>query len=79
MLGYEFAPHSECGNYKLVVTEKENDEIYLIMMQYNNEPIRFSLNEIQYMDDVIIEYVRSLLPKILSGVYDAKLLEKELD
>lgn len=71
-------PHSNNGDFKLVVTERILDEIYVILLGPKIGTIKLSLSEVHEMDNFTQEYITSLLPKILSGVYDIK-LTKELN
>lgn len=79
MLGWEIAPHSKCGNYKLVTTEKVDDDINLIIMQYADKTLSLRLSEIDSSNKALYEYIKDILPNILSGAYDINLLKEYKD
>ncbi|GAB3807079.1 hypothetical protein [Virgibacillus kimchii] len=71
---WEMPPHPKKGNFKLVATEKTDGEIYLTFIG-EDAPHRCNLYEIEDYCMELQDYVKALLPKILSGVYDINLIE----
>lgn len=75
---WETPPHSSSGKIKLVCTEKMNGEIYLVLIG-DVEVDYCGLHEVGNYSVELQKYVKDILPKIVSGVYDIKLLNKEID
>lgn len=79
MLKWEMAPHSKCGKYRLLVSYKRNDEIYLTVLQELKPAINLKISEIQNEKIELIKYIKDLYPKILSGVYEYDLLDEQVE
>lgn len=68
---WKLPPQSECGEYKLVSTYNEDDEIFLIIIGDKNGAIKRSLNDLQdHTCEKLRGYITSLLSGIQSGLYD---------
>jgi len=77
-MGWKLPPQSECGNYKLVATDKIDNNIYLVLLGDDLGAIKERLTTInQHPCDKLRGYIASLLPEILSGSYDVERIVNE--
>lgn len=78
MLKWELAPHSKCGNYRILATEKEQGQIIVNVSPMGGKSFEVRLSELLSYDDNIVNYIKDMLPKILSGAYDAESLIRDV-
>ena len=77
-MAWSLPPQSQCGLYKLIATEKINEEVYIMLLGDDIGALKCSLNDLRnHSCTYLKEYVKSLLPNILSGAYDVCLIDQE--
>lgn len=62
-------------NCRLVATAKDGMDFYLSVLHDEDGFVYFNLNDIDQQRKDIQEYITELQPKILSGVYNAELVD----
>ncbi|MRH43193.1 hypothetical protein GH741_10925 [Aquibacillus halophilus] len=72
-MSFEMPP--KCETCRLVGTTKDEDQICVTVLHYEEGFVYFRLSETRDQRKDIEEYIIDLLPKILSGVYHVELID----
>jgi len=76
LLDWKLPPPSNCGKYKLIATDKVNDDIYLLLLGDDLGAKKLKLREVLNGSCTKLqEYIKMLLTDIVQGKYDLHLID----